>query len=374
MTKLEIGHEGTVKIDRTALHSSGLQRRVCEKNCAKELKVLRAPGRRSSVRRASILYCHSFLFIAASLSGAFFATAEDAPAPAQPAIEAVISVADQKLALLCNGEVFARYPVSTSRFGIGDNYGSYKTPLGRLRVCDKIGGNLTPGTVIRHREATREVLPANAPGRDPIVTRIIWLDGCESQNAHAHARGIYIHGTTEENYIGRPMSWGCIRMRSTDVIALYDQIPVGAAVTIVPERLPHYPKYDPRRDAAILAKKEKEQQAQQAQLLAQQQKATGAAATPPAIAAAEHPQPVKSGGRETLTIAATTPEPPAAKPAARLTAAPHGARDAVTTQELARNIPSSSRRADLINSMHSSILFTGVGDSGNSEIPRLGQQ
>ena len=85
---------------------------------------------------------------------------------------------------------------------------------------------------------TGEVLQPNAPGRDPITTRIIWLRGLEAQNAHAYQRCIYIHGTPQEQMIGRPASYGCIRMKSSDVAALYDRVPLGAVVQIIPDRLP----------------------------------------------------------------------------------------------------------------------------------------
>ncbi len=170
------------------------------------------------------------------------AGATETPAPP---IEVLISVPDQKLAVVCNGEWVARYPVSTSRFGTGDSFYSYRTPLGDLRVCEKIGEDLPPGAVIHHRAATGEILPVNAPGRDPIVTRVIWLDGLEPQNHNARTRGIYIHGTPQEWTIGKPMSWGCIRMRSKDVIKFFDEIPVGTVVSIIPEKLPHMHRYEP---------------------------------------------------------------------------------------------------------------------------------
>ena len=80
--------------------------------------------------------------------------------------------------------------------------------------------------------ATRIVAP-NSPGRDPIVTRILWLRGREAQNANAFGRYIYIHGTPEERLIGMPASYGCIRMRSVDVVQLYNIVGVGASVTVV---------------------------------------------------------------------------------------------------------------------------------------------
>ena len=145
----------------------------------------------------------------------------------------VISTREQKLALLDRGNVMAIYPVSTSKFGLGDWRGSRFTPLGQLQVAEKIGGNAPPGAVFKDRRRTGEIIQANAPGRDPIVTRILWLRGLEAQNANAFGRDIYIHGTPEEWKIGSPASYGCIRMRSSDIIQLYDIVGIGAAVTIV---------------------------------------------------------------------------------------------------------------------------------------------
>lgn len=145
----------------------------------------------------------------------------------------VISARDQKLALLDRGNVMAIYPVSTSKFGLGDSRGSRFTPLGKLQVAEKIGDNAPPGTVFKSRRRTGEVVLANSPGRDPIVTRILWLRGLEPQNANAFRRDIYIHGTPEEWKIGSPASYGCVRMRSSDIIQLYNIVGTGAAVTIV---------------------------------------------------------------------------------------------------------------------------------------------
>jgi len=145
----------------------------------------------------------------------------------------VISTRDQKLALLDRGNLMAVYPVSTSKFGLGDWRGSRFTPLGNLQIAEKIGNNAPSGTVFKSRRRTGEVVMANSPGRDPIVTRILWLRGLEAQNANAFRRDIYIHGTPEEWKIGSPASYGCVRMRSSDIIQLYNIVGVGAAVTIV---------------------------------------------------------------------------------------------------------------------------------------------
>ena len=145
----------------------------------------------------------------------------------------VISVPEQRMAVLDNGSLIATYPVSTSKFAIADEPGSYGTPLGELEIAKKIGDTAPSGTVFKDRRPTGEILLPDAPGRDPIVTRILWLRGLESQNANAHGRYIYIHGTPEERNIGKPASYGCIRMRSRDVIELYNIVGWGAKVTII---------------------------------------------------------------------------------------------------------------------------------------------
>jgi hypothetical protein len=162
-----------------------------------------------------------------------------------PSYRLIISICDQKLMLMENGGRVAIYPVSTSKYGVGDFRGRMTTPLGYLMVAKKIGDNAPVGAVFHHRRWTGEILQPNAPGRDPVTTRIIWLTGLESQNAQAFHRGIYIHGTPEEKTIGRPASYGCIRMKAADVAVLYNQVPLGALVQITPDRLPKVPKARP---------------------------------------------------------------------------------------------------------------------------------
>jgi lipoprotein-anchoring transpeptidase ErfK/SrfK len=151
--------------------------------------------------------------------------------------EVIVSVPDQVLALVDRGRLIARYPVSTSKFGIGDSAGSYRTPLGTLFVSAKFGDNLPPGAVIKNRVPTGELVTTNAPGRDAIVARVIWLRGMEAQNRGARDRCIYIHGTPEERRIGKPASFGCVRMRSRDVIALYSSVHIGMHVSITQKRI-----------------------------------------------------------------------------------------------------------------------------------------
>ena len=156
----------------------------------------------------------------------------------------IVSVPDQELALVDRGKLIARYSISTSKFGTGDSNASYRTPLGTLFVSAKIGDRLPLGAVIKNRTPTGEIVAVDAPGRDPIVSRVIWLRGMESQNQKARDRCIYIHGTPEERRIGKPASFGCIRMRSRDVIDLYDRVHIGTHVVITLSRIHNFVKPD----------------------------------------------------------------------------------------------------------------------------------
>lgn len=159
----------------------------------------------------------------------------------------MVSVAEQRLLLLDKKKKpVAIYPISTSKFGLGDTRGSYRTPLGKFEVANKFGHGVPSGGVLKSRRFTGEVLPPNAPGRDPIVSRILWLRGLERKNANAYRRYIYIHGTPEETAIGRPASYGCIRMRSADVIDLYRRVDRRAEVIITKKRLPKVARKLPR--------------------------------------------------------------------------------------------------------------------------------
>lgn len=145
----------------------------------------------------------------------------------------IVSVRDQKMLLVRDGAPIKSYKISTSKFGIGDRPGSNCTPLGRLQVAKKIGDNAPMGSVFKSRRPTGEVLKPDAPGRDPVVTRIMWLTGTESRNQNAFRRTIYIHGTPEERRLGSPASFGCIRMGSKDVADLYNRIGTGADVFVI---------------------------------------------------------------------------------------------------------------------------------------------
>lgn len=145
----------------------------------------------------------------------------------------IISVKDQKMLLLEDGEPTKIYPVSTSKFGLGSQRGSMRTPLGKMKVARKIGKGAPAGAVFKSRRRTGEILPPNAPGRDPIVTRILWLKGTQHHNRNTYSRYIYIHGTPEERNIGSPVSYGCIRMNSHDIIDLYKRLSEESDVKII---------------------------------------------------------------------------------------------------------------------------------------------
>lgn len=141
-----------------------------------------------------------------------------------------------------DGDMLIRqYPVSTAANGLGERSGSYCTPRGRHRIAEKIGAGAPLYAAFKGREPTGEIwtpaLDAADPGRDWILTRILWLEGLEpgrnrGGTVDSHARYIYIHGTNEEHRIGTPASHGCIRMKNADVAELFDLVKVGTEVRI----------------------------------------------------------------------------------------------------------------------------------------------
>lgn len=151
----------------------------------------------------------------------------------RPVSRIVVDVARQTLRVMHGRRVAARFPVSTSRFGLGSAEGSLKTPTGKFRVAQKIGEGAPPWTIFRSRIDTGEIA---SPGGDEdlVLTRILTLDGLEPHNANTLSRYIYIHGTNQENLIGSPASHGCIRLRNDDMVELFGLVPEGTPVRIVP--------------------------------------------------------------------------------------------------------------------------------------------
>ena len=142
-----------------------------------------------------------------------------------------ISIRDQQLTVKEGQTPILTYPVSTSRFGIGTKQGSLKTPVGRFRVAEKIGGDTPAGTIFRSRVPLKPGDPL-PPTDDLVMSRILWLDGLDEHNANTRDRFIYIHGTKHEGKIGSPASCGCIRMRNADVVELFDRVAQDTPVII----------------------------------------------------------------------------------------------------------------------------------------------
>lgn len=155
----------------------------------------------------------------------------------------VIHIPSQLLELSDDtGTLLSRYPVSTGANGAGEESGSFCTPRGRHVIRAKVGAGQPENTVFVRRRPTGEIyspkLGAAYPGRDWILTRILWLSGCESGynrsgTCDTMRRYVYIHGTPDETELGKPGSHGCVRMRNRDLIELFDQVPVGTPVNIL---------------------------------------------------------------------------------------------------------------------------------------------
>lgn len=152
-----------------------------------------------------------------------------------------ICLESQTLQLLEDGQVLQTYPVSTSRFGPGEEKDSYKTPRGRHVIAEKIGADAPQNAVFVARRPTGEIwseaMAAAEPGRDWILSRILWLSGCEpgrncGGNVDTRERYVYIHGCPDTAPMGVPGSIGCIRMRNSDVIELFEAVPEGTPVLI----------------------------------------------------------------------------------------------------------------------------------------------
>jgi lipoprotein-anchoring transpeptidase ErfK/SrfK len=143
-----------------------------------------------------------------------------------------IDATRQILEVLRDGKVSKSYPVSTSKFGLGFEAGSNKTPLGRFVVSEKIGAGAAAGTIFTSRVPTGEIAAQGGP-EDLVLTRILWLAGLDETNANTKERYIYIHGTNQEALLGTPASHGCVRMSNADIAEFFDHVPEGTLVEIV---------------------------------------------------------------------------------------------------------------------------------------------
>jgi L,D-transpeptidase YbiS len=143
-----------------------------------------------------------------------------------------VHIPSQTLDLLdANSVLLRRYAISTSKFGIGFEEGSFKTPIGSFQISEKFGEGAAEGEIFVGRVATGR-LGIEGEGGDHVQTRILWLEGLEPQNANTKARYIYLHGTNWEGLLGTPASHGCVRLGNTDIIDLFERVPVGTPVSI----------------------------------------------------------------------------------------------------------------------------------------------
>jgi lipoprotein-anchoring transpeptidase ErfK/SrfK len=163
---------------------------------------------------------------------------------AQPSIH--VSVARQQLALKRGRVIERRFPISTSKYGLGQEEGSFKTPIGRFRIATKIGAGEPTDVAFKARVPVRpsaEMLAAD----DLVMSRILWLDGLEPHNQNTFDRYIYIHGTNHEEQIGEPASHGCIRMRNADIAELFELVDVNTRVVIAPPKSSSRARKTPRK-------------------------------------------------------------------------------------------------------------------------------
>jgi L,D-transpeptidase YbiS len=153
-----------------------------------------------------------------------------------------VNITAQTLELLDNsGDTLRRYPVSTALHGAGEEVNSNCTPRGNHVIRAKIGAGQPANTVFVRRRPTGEIytpqLGAQYPGRDWILTRILWLSGCEPGynrlgTCDTMQRYIYIHGTPDEREMGKPASHGCVSMRNADLLELFELVSAGTMVHI----------------------------------------------------------------------------------------------------------------------------------------------
>jgi lipoprotein-anchoring transpeptidase ErfK/SrfK len=142
-----------------------------------------------------------------------------------------VDIERQMLDLCHRDKVIKSWPVSTSRFGLGFEPGSFKTPTGRFMVAEKIGDGAPLWAEFKSRQPTGGISESGGD-QDGILTRILWLSGLDADNANTRDRYIYFHGTNREDLIGTPASHGCIRLRNADITELFDLVPEGVRVVI----------------------------------------------------------------------------------------------------------------------------------------------
>jgi hypothetical protein len=151
----------------------------------------------------------------------------------------IVEISQQKLYLYKNNTLVKEYPISTSKYGVGNKQGSNKTPLGKHKVVSKIGRHAGYGEILRSCRRTGKiaVLGPKSGEQDTITTRILRLAGLEQgknkgKGVDSYKRLIYMHGTPQEHLIGKPVSHGCIRMKNHDIMELFNHVCTGTVVFI----------------------------------------------------------------------------------------------------------------------------------------------
>jgi len=148
-----------------------------------------------------------------------------------------IKISEQRLYLYLDNKIIRSYPISTSKYGVGNKLGSNKTPLGLHQIVSKIGRNASLGAIFKYRRNTGKIARARE-GKDLITTRILRLVGLEKginkgRGIDSFQRCIYIHGTPEEKSIGRQVSHGCIRMKNRDIIEVFNLVKRKTLVSVI---------------------------------------------------------------------------------------------------------------------------------------------
>ncbi len=143
-----------------------------------------------------------------------------------------VSVTDQRLRVFDENVEHREYIISTSKYGIGNEIDSYKTPVGHFEIKKKIGDGEKYGTIFKSRRAAGLFDFSESSDEDLILSRILWLNGMEPENANTFDRYIYIHGTNHEDSLGQSRSYGCIRMFNEDIIELYELTQIGIPIFI----------------------------------------------------------------------------------------------------------------------------------------------
>ncbi len=147
-----------------------------------------------------------------------------------------VSLSRQRMRLVTEAGGSREYVISSSAWGIGTEPGSNRTPTGQFCVCEKIGAGLSPCTVFKNRIPSGEWDPEGVDVEDDLIlSRILWLEGLDAENANTRARYIYIHGTNHEAELGAPASHGCIRLSREDMVEVFELVEVGDRVEISSE-------------------------------------------------------------------------------------------------------------------------------------------